>query len=188
MTTSAAANDFLPQGYEAPTSGGAYMKFENGENRFRILSKPIVGWVDWKDKKPYRHQMNDKPLPFDATKPVKHFWAFIVWNYKTARVEILEITQSTIQSAVANLSKDSDWGTPFKYDIKVIKSGAGMETEYSVNPVPHKEVAQDVKDGFFATKINLEKLFSGENPFEATAEAKSAMTVVDEELESDLPF
>ena len=38
---------FLPKGYEIPTSEGGYMKFAIGENRFRILGKPILGWETW---------------------------------------------------------------------------------------------------------------------------------------------
>jgi len=160
-------NDFLPQDYETPNSGGNYMKFETGENRFRILSKPIIGWQDWKDKKPYRFRMNEKPeKPFDPTKAIKHFWAMIVWNCTKSKIEVLEITQVSVQSAISNLYKDADWGAPFGYDIKVTKTGSGLDTEYATNPVPHKATPQEAIDAFMSTPIDLEKLFDGENPFD----------------------
>ena len=28
---------------------------------------------------------------------IKHFWAFVVWNYNDNLIQILEITQATIQ-------------------------------------------------------------------------------------------
>ena len=36
----------MPEGYEKPKTGGGYMKLQQGENRIRIFSRPIVGWID----------------------------------------------------------------------------------------------------------------------------------------------
>lgn len=161
-------NDFLPTGYEQPKSGGNYMKLQKGENKFRILSKPIIGWEDWDDKKPLRFKMNEKPLKsIDPSRKIKHFWAFFVWNYSTEKVEVLQITQAGIQSAIAGFSKDADWGNPFGYDIKVIRTGEGMETEYQVNPVPHKPISAKVKEEFESNPLNLDALFTGGDPFDA---------------------
>src|SRR5690606_20654859 len=91
--------EFLPEGYEAPQGTGNYMKLQSGENKFRILSKPIIGWLDWKDNKPYRFRIKERPEKPMGDKPVRHFWAFIVWNYNAEAVQILEITQATIQKA-----------------------------------------------------------------------------------------
>lgn len=177
MTT----ENFLPETYEAPKGSSNYMKLSKGENRFRILSKPIIGWEDWKDKKPIRFAMNEKPSsPIDPKKPIKHFWAMVVWNAIEEKVQILEITQSTIQGAIQNLSKDSDWGSPFEYDIKITRSGDGMETEYTINPVPHKPVTEEIKKAYFDKQpIDLTALFSGGDPFEQNAAAAQ---------KSDLPF
>ena len=54
-------SEFLPEGYEAPQGTGNYMKLQSGENKFRILSKPIIGWLDWKDNKPHRFRMKERP-------------------------------------------------------------------------------------------------------------------------------
>lgn len=167
MQNEQTTNDsFMPVGYEAPKTGGKYLKLEKGENKFRILSKPIIGWEDWKDNKPMRSRMNDKPSPHDPTRPVKHFWAFTVWCYKTSEIKVMEITQRTIQSAIETLSKDSDWGSPFGYDLKIIRSGEGMETEYQVNPAPHKPLHPNIELAKHNTPINLDALYSGGDPFE----------------------
>jgi hypothetical protein len=168
-----ANNDFLPQGYEQPVSGGNYMKLKQGENKFRILSKPIIGWLDWKDKKPLRFRMKDKPkAPIDAAKPIKHFWAMVVWNYNDSQVQVFEITQSSIQTAVSALSNDSDWGSPLTYDIKIIRTGEKMETQYTVNPSPHKPLSNEIKEAYQTKRINLEALYEGADPF-ASQEEKS---------------
>lgn len=173
-------NDFLPAGYEQPKTGGNYMKLKSGENKFRILSKPIIGWLDWQDKKPLRFAFDNKPLKsIDPTKPVKHFWAFVVWNYQDEQINVLELTQSSIQGAIKNLSADNDWGSPFEYDIKIIKTGEKMETEYKVNPIPHKPLADEIKKAFSDKPCNLNALFTNDDPFEKIATSNNG---------SDLPF
>lgn len=158
--------DFLPQDYETPQGGGAYMKLQQGENKFRILSKPIIGWLDWKDKQPHRFNIKSKPeKPFDPTKPIKHFWAMIVFDYTDKQVKILEITQNTIQKAIEHLAKDEDWGSPADYDIKVTKTGQEKATEYKVNPSPKKPLTDDVKEMAKRKPINLDALFKNGDPF-----------------------
>jgi hypothetical protein len=163
-------NDFLPEGYEQPESGGNYMKLQDGENKIRILSKPIVGWMDWKDKKPYRFTMKNKPeKPMDKN-PIKHFWAFIVWNYNEQAVQLLEVTQQTIQTAITNLSKDEEWGAPFYYDLKITKKGKDLDTRYSVTPSPKKDLPDDIKKAALDKPCYLEALFTGADPWVVTTE------------------
>ena len=159
--------DFLPETYAVPKGNNNYMKFDKGENKFRILSAPILGWEDWKDNKPLRFPMDKKPsAPVDPSRPIKHFWAMVVFNYNEEAIQILEITQKTIQNAISSLAKDADWGSPLGYDIKVIKTGDGMETEYQVNPVPHKPVSQEIQDAYMEKPVVLEALFEGKDPFQ----------------------
>lgn len=163
MTTN---SDFLPPDYEAPKNESAYMRFKNGENKFRILSKPIIGWLDWKDNKPLRFHMKNKPVkPIDPAKSIKHFWAFVVWDYADGKIKILEITQSGIQTSIQSLSRDEEWGSPFDYDIKVIRKGEKLDTEYSVQPSPKKPIADEVQAALINATIDLEQLFSGGDPF-----------------------
>lgn len=157
---------FLPPSYEAPKSASGYMKLEDGENRIRILSSPILGWEDWKDKKPLRYRFDDKPdKPIDSSKPVKHFWAFIVWNYKAQLIQILEITQASIRKRIEALCQDSEWGAPYSYDIKIVKSGESVDTEYALNPTPHKQVDPSIIIAFKQKPICLEALFDNGDPF-----------------------
>jgi len=111
---------FLPDGYEKPASNSSYYKFASGDNRFRILSSAIVGWLDWDNKKPVRTKERPETL-FDQTKPAKHFWAFVIYDYREKAVKILEITQSTIQEAIYNLHSEEGWGNPAGYGLNVKK-------------------------------------------------------------------
>lgn len=157
---------FLPVDYQAPKMNSSYMKILPGENKIRVLSRPIMGWEDWIDKRPVRFKMDQKPLtPVDPEKPVKHFWAFIVWNYNEKQIQILQLTQASIRKSIEALCKDEDWGAPFFYDIKIIKKGEQMETEYVVNPLPHKPVTEEMISCFHKKPINLEALYEGADPF-----------------------
>ena len=158
-------DSFLPENYTPPT--GNYTKLKDGENRLRILSSPILGWLDFIDNKPVRTRMSEpKPRPHDPTKKVKHFWAMVVWNYAEGKIQVWEPTQSGIQSAITNLAKDQEWGNPREYDIKVTKKGSGMETEYSVVPSPKKKVDDNIIVLLSDVKVNLDELYSGGDPLQ----------------------
>ncbi len=158
--------DFIPFDYEEPTSKNNYFKFKDGENRIRILSKPAMGYEDWKDNKPIRFQMTEKPeAPIDEKKPIRHFWAVIVWNYAEQEIQIMQITQASIRKRFIELAKDKDWGAPFDYDIKITKTGEKFETKYSINPVPHKLVDPSIIKEFHEKRCNLDAIFLNDDPF-----------------------
>ncbi len=157
---------FLPQDYKAPSGSNFYMKLQDGENKFRILSQPILGWEDWHEKKPIRFRFDDKPTkPFDPKKPVKHFWSMIVWNHTEEEIQILHLTQASIRASIEALCNDSDWGAPYFYDLKIIRKGEGLETEYMVNPLPHKKLSPHIIERFHERPINLDAMFDNQDPF-----------------------
>lgn len=180
---------FLPQDYIAPRSNGSYAKLMNGVNKLRILTAPILGWEDWIDNKPVRYRMDDKPAFWsDPSKPGKHFWTLIVWNYQEDRIQVLQLTQGSIRKAIEELYKDSDWGAPYFYDIKITREGEGLKTKYTVNPLPHKDVEDHVKEAFAQNPCNLEALFSGQDPFELSENYTEGVFSKEEEVESDVKF
>lgn len=155
------------------------MKFQPGINTFRIFGKPLMGneiWVIEDDgkKRPVRVPMGTEFLPEDLKKAEKdkegnvvkkHFWAVVVWNYKEQSVQVLEITQKSIIKSLLSFAENPKWGNPNGYDISVTKNGSGMETEYLTDHDPKEELPVDIKKKLEATSINLEALFSGDDPF-----------------------
>ena len=175
--------NFLPANYQAPKSASFYMKLQDGENRIRILSKPIVGWLDWQDKKPVRYRMENKPAkPFNPEIPLRHFWAFIVFNHAAEEIQILEITQATIRKTIESLCNDKDWGAPFGYDIKIVKTGEGKDTEYAVNPVPHKPVDPYIIKCFKERPCALDALFHGADPFSKEWKAITKLAMEEDDM------
>ena len=175
------SDQFLSDSYEVPSSTSGYMKFESGDNQFRIMTSPIVGWEFWinKDGEPRmkgeKPQEGDKPVRFtmdnppkDAGDAVKHFWAMVVYNYKTKSFQILQLTQKSIIVALTNLARSKSWGNPKGqdgYDIQVTKTGEKLDTEYTVLPIKPEKLSQDIMDEYAKTSIKLEALFDGGDPF-----------------------
>ena len=170
---------FFDEGYTIPTESN-YMKFVQGENLFRALSSPIVGMEYWitdpEDKKkrlPVRKHMGvnipvsdleENPKTHKVDMP-KHFWAFVVYNYQDKRIQILEITQKGIQKDILALTKNPKWGTPKDFDIMVIRTGEGLDTDYSTQAQPKEKLDEGITQLYKDMNINLDLLFSGEDPF-----------------------
>lgn len=182
------ANEFLPAQYEVPDKGAKYMKWEQGENRFRIMSSPILGFVYWTDgedgsRKVHRSPMGKNIPTEDCDDPssIRHFWAMIVWNYKANAIQILEITQKMIQQSLRAYAKDEDWGSPVnKYDIVVTRTGTTKEdTKYETMPKPAKPTDEKILEAMKNTPIRLEALYEGGDPFMQVA------TVVNEDVDPD---
>jgi hypothetical protein len=186
-------NGFLPEDYEVPVKVGNYMKLEDGENRFRVLTPAITGYEYWVDEngnvraKDAKPQKGDKPerirkteldsgestIPVAAAETMRHFWAFVVWNYKHEKIQIYEITQTTIQKAITAYVKNKKWGSPLEYDIVITKTKTGpnpTDVEYTLLAEPKEEPEEKILTTHLATYVNLDALFDGEDPFKNPTE------------------
>ncbi len=178
---------FLPEHEKQPE--GNYFKLQDGENTFRVLSSAITGYQYWNnDKKPIRLKEQPQGLPEDIRvengKPgaVKYFWAFAVYSYRAQKVQILEVTQASIQNAIRSLVANTKWGDPKGYDISITRTGMGMDTEYSIMPNPHTPFEASLP------LPNLEALYSGEDPFAKMVMPETPAQTVDEIAKAlDLP-
>lgn len=179
---------FVPENYEPPaTGGGGYTKIELGENRFRILSAPLMMWVTWEAGKAtkikYAGDSNKPAKPTGENGSVKHVWGLVVWNYGTSCIEVLELDKQTLIAPLLSHSKDKDWGHPKGYDVIFKKEGSGRDgTKYSFMPKPHTPLGEEAKEAYLANPIDLNQLLVADgNPFlssEGTpAPAKAATPV-----------
>lgn len=161
--------DFYPQGYQPKETPSDYMKLEEGENRIRILTSPIIGFEFWHEDSEGRHPVRIKNF-IEALKDerasdgVKEFHAFIVWDYKAESVRLLNVTQKSIQRAIFSYASDEDWGSPTGYDILITRVGKGLETEYSVIAKPAKPLEEAISEAFKAVKIVPEEYFASGHP------------------------
>ena len=169
---------YIPSEYKEPSSSENYMKFRTGENRIRILSSMIMGWEDWVEKKPVRFRYDEKPdHSSEAGGKIRMFWAFVVWNYQDEKIQILQVTQTSVRKQIHKLASDADWGNPQEYDLKISKQGEELTTQYVVIPCRHAAVSKKIQDAYKVRKINLDALFDGGDPFELeTAKPFEAFT------------
>lgn len=149
-------------------AGGAssYLKLEKGENKLRIISKPVAGWIEWVDKVPHRFTLDEQPETTDEENPPKKFLAMAVIDHEDGQVKIWEVTQKSIIKAIKALAENPDWGNPFTYDITVTKTGEDLKTKYVVTPSPKKPLAKELVKAAQARPCNLLALFEGEDPWE----------------------
>ena len=159
-------SDFFPEDYKEPT--GNYMKFNIGENVFRVMSPAVTGYEYWNtDNKPIRSKTQWASTPADIKRkddgkptPIKHFWLFAVYNYAAEKVQILELTQKGVMSSMKAYIGNKQWGDPKGYDFTVTKSGSGLDTDYITMANPHSDAPNVEFD------INLEAIFEeGGDPF-----------------------
>lgn len=163
---------FLPPEAKEPKTKSNYtMPLTEGAHKLRVMSSAIVGYEGWKiegeKRSPVRYKVGEEP-PFgpDGKEP-KYFWAFVVWNYEQERLQIMEITQKTIRTALQAYIDNEAWGSPQTYDIVITRTGMKLEdTEFSVVANPHSDIDEAVLQTYKDANIDLEKWRIGEDPFE----------------------
>ncbi len=179
-------NDFFSknESYDIPSTSN-YMRWEEGDNRFRILGSfadgtAIRGTEYWTTvdgtRKPKRLKMG-VPVPveelemnaFGEPDRPKHFWAFPVWNYQEKRVQILEITQKTILDFIKKQVENPKWGDPRQYDIVVTRTKEGNKTNYTVSNDPKEPLDKSILKAYQDMSINTPALFTGDDPFSSSA-------------------
>lgn len=172
---------FLPEGYEAPEVPSNYMKLEEGENQFRVLADAIIGYEWWEEvagkRTPKRvESIDDVPEVYaqstDWRKQAKHFWAFPVLNRQANQIQIFEITQKSIMDQLEGIVLSKSWGDPKAYDIVITKKKTGpdaKDVEFSSRPEPKEDLDAGIQALFESMKIDMKKLFTGEDPFGQTS-------------------
>ena len=147
--------------YDVPGGGDStFMRLQKGENRFRFLGKPVMGYQYWQDDKCIRiKEANEAP----TGEVPQHFWEMPVWCDNM--VKVLSITQKTVQKALKDLDGNSEWGNLATYDVIVNRTGDGMETSYTTTPCPKAPLEDDVKKAYaeFKKDYKPEAIFDVEN-------------------------
>lgn len=192
----------LPSNF-TPKAGNSRYTMSNlssGETvKIRVMSDYITGKIVWsghtqEEKKPFRVP-EGVAIPtakigtnLRSGKPenIRQFVAAICWNYGTERLEIFETDKSTIIGQIFKFEQDEDYGDSKGYDLKISKSGQGMETEYSVVPSPPSKAKPEIVEALKSEPINLEALYTGDDPF--NGENSDSAEHDSEDVASDVPF
>lgn len=127
-----------------------YLPIQDGENIVRILSEGAIVTVYYMSTRQRRYiPLGEDPSKIDPK--VKHMvqskrqYRWVAMNRTTQQTGILQkgnmIAEQVVQVA-------QEYGDPRKYDLKIVRSGKGMQTEYHVSKMPEsKEFSpQESKD------------------------------------------
>jgi hypothetical protein len=77
------------------------------------------------------------------------------------------VTQKTILDSLRNYATDEDWGHPNTYDLKISRTGAGLETSYALTALPHKAMTKKVEDAMNKDFPDVHALLTGDDPFQS---------------------
>ena len=158
---------------DKPVSVSNYLKFEEGDNKIRILEKPITGYEYWvengNDRKPVRLKQFPKVMPAEALPAkygdkIKYFEAFVVWNYAAEKIQIMQLIQVSIYDKLMDYDTSEDWGDIKQYDVNIKKTTADM-TSYDVMALPPTDLSTEIAEAFAEADVDLELLFDGKDPF-----------------------
>lgn len=116
------------------SSSNQYLRLNEGDNRVRIVSEPIMLWKAFnKIEKTATVYLTEKTAKMNPDAKLR----FMMWaiNRDTAEIQQLETGISVIRQ-IEELQKNADYKFDElpPYDITIRKSGTGLETEYTVLP------------------------------------------------------
>ena len=176
-------------------AGGGYLSLsklpDGGSVRFAMLSdEPLEFFETWGtcdgQSKPFR--FNFEPTPEEITKElgdfepregrggpgtvdIKFAIAVPVFNFDNGKVQVLQITQKSIQKELDSISQMEDYENLLEWDFNISKKGSGLTTEYTVRPVPRKKGSQEHIDAAWIEAkeagFDISRLLTGANPFKA---------------------
>ena len=155
----------IPDNFEPQSKNSNYLRLTPGSHRIRVLSDALAGYEWWEDtdaggRTPKRIPLDGHP-PVEFAEDVKKFLAFVVWNYEIERLQVLEITQSSIQKELKALEKDKEWKDLKTFDILIERTGVDKNTtKYRVSPKPHSELSKEIEEAKKGLPV-LEALFEG---------------------------
>lgn len=130
--------------YKPPTSdGGLFHKFEDGKTYIvRIASDPVV------------YQSDFTATNGEVTTSTKYAW--LAWNVEGQHPIILQVPV-TAYKKIAAFASDDDYGDPKNYNLKITRTGTGLDTEYTVTPSPKQTPLAEV-EGAENAKEEIAKL------------------------------
>lgn len=155
--------------WEYESKGGAedFLKIKSGETvTIRIITETFYRQqvtkdgtlVDTREFKP--EQWEEVRVSGEFTLKDRFLWG--VWSRDDTRAYILEVGAS-IYNQVKDLAIDPEYGDPRSYDIKIKRTGEGLETKYSVLPGKNNTEITD-EEGNAALDLNLENRVKGARP------------------------
>lgn len=112
-----------------------YFKIQEGNNILRIVGKPSKVEIHWEDttdggKRKIVCPGAGCPICAKGSRPKSRYECKVL-DRRDGAVKMMDVGNSVI-SQIQAYAKDPDWGDPTKYDIKIERTGKGIDTRYNV--------------------------------------------------------
>ena len=91
-----------------------------------------------------------------------------MWNYEADEVQLCEISQKSLIKAFDEIANTEEYDDFDAIDFTIAKEGSGLETRYTLTPLPVKKDAKEkLEQAWNVAKntISMEKYIAGEPPF-----------------------
>jgi hypothetical protein len=128
-------------------SGGDFYMLQSGSNKVRIVSELVDRGTHFSasEKRSFTCLGKDEGCKFCASgdKPRVKFLMWVI-DRRDGSIKLADFGYSIVK-AVSALQQDEDYtfeNIP-DFDIKIVKSGEGMNTEYTVTPSPKTALTED---------------------------------------------
>ena len=83
----------------------------------------------------------------------------------------MQLSQKSLQNELDDISQMEDYADLLSWDFVMGKEGNGLETRYSLRPVPRKKGSQDAIESAWSDSVSggfdISRILIGENPFKA---------------------
>ena len=133
---------------------------------FRFAQDPSSEDIETEMGSDYSRRMNREGT---APEAVKFAIAAPVYNYETEAVQILQLSQKSIISELDGISQMEDYANLLEHDFVLGKEGNGLDTKYSLRPVPRKKDSDKIIEAAWTESLeggfDIERLLTGANPF-----------------------
>ena len=119
-----------------------YLKMKQGMSRIRLAGNPAmvdVHWVKGKDSKKHVVACDALNCPFcqNGSEKKTRIVSYAFDRDENNKLKIVDVGPS-IAKQIKALAKNEDYGCPENYDIKINRTGKGLETRYTISPSPKK--------------------------------------------------
>lgn len=176
--------NFLPINYKVPDKSRQFKKLTPGDNRMRILSEPLLGWIFFnKSNKPVRRPFSEGEFTIQELQELnckaddenrltcKHFWLMLIWDYEEEIPRIIDLTQISIIKPLYALIDNEKWGDLRNFDVNINRVGTNKnDTVFTVLPDPHSNIPENAENTISDLKekglYDLSNIWSGGYPFE----------------------
>jgi len=153
---------------------GKFVKLDKGDNIFRFLDAPVIGYLWWDDNKVCTRVKTAAEAPDNVD--LNYFWHFPVWM--DDEVRYMEIKQKSVLKQIKSITEsDPGYKDLGEYDIKVTGDGDGKDRRYTTVPLPIKPLSDEAVQAWEADK----EFWEPEKVFESGTEVTS-------ENDDGLPF